>query len=157
MSIRDSLQQVLHVAPTRGTQHATNCTDTATGSATPHATTDRKASKHAEVSATPDATPAQHLPKTDATNDATQPPPAQHIMQQAHKAHRERRRAKVLSMLEKAPGRKYAVFVEDDTTDPVICAVAIRGVATFEMAIPHHSYNGMVLLELVEKHSAEPS
>ncbi len=69
--------------------------------------------------------------------------------------HRARRRAKVLLMLEAKPRSKYAVLVEDDTTDPVIAAVAIRGIASFEMSIPHHSYNGMVLLELVEKHSKE--
>lgn len=69
--------------------------------------------------------------------------------------HSERRRAKVLAML--GDGRKYAVLVENDKTDPVICTVAIRGIASFEMAIPKHSYNGFVLLELVEKHSAEPS
>jgi hypothetical protein len=69
--------------------------------------------------------------------------------------HRERRHAKVLSML--GDGRKYAVLVTDETTDPVIATVAIRGLASFEMAIPHHSYNGMVLLELIEKHSAEAS
>jgi hypothetical protein len=69
--------------------------------------------------------------------------------------HRERRRAKVLTMLEPASGSKYAVFVADDTTDPVICTVAIRGVVSFEMAIPHHSYDGLVLLELLEKHSIE--
>lgn len=69
--------------------------------------------------------------------------------------HRERRHAKVLKML--GDGRKYAVLVENETTDPVIATVAIRDVATFEMAIPKHSYDGMVLLELIEKHSAEAS
>jgi len=50
-------------------------------------------------------------------------------------------------------GRKYAVLVEDDKTDPVIATCAIRGIATFEMAIPHKYYNGITLLELIEKHS----
>lgn len=67
--------------------------------------------------------------------------------------HRERRHAKVLSML--GDGRKYAVLVEDDKTDPVIATCAIRGIATFELAIPHHSYDGMILWELLEKHSIE--
>lgn len=67
--------------------------------------------------------------------------------------HRERRRAKVLAML--GDGRKYAVLVENDTTDPVIATCAIRGVATFELAIPRHSFTGIVLLELLEKHSTE--
>ena len=89
MSIRQSLQEVLRVAPAKGTQHATNALAAATGNATPHATTDRKASKHAEASATPDATHTQQQGKNSATNYATQPPPAQHITQQAHKAQLE--------------------------------------------------------------------
>jgi len=65
---------------------------------------------------------------------------------------RERRRAKVLALLE---GKRFALFVDDDKTDPVIAMVGIREVATFELAIPRHSYDGMVLLELIEKHYGE--
>ena len=65
---------------------------------------------------------------------------------------RERRRAKVLAMLE---GKHFALFVDNDKTDPVIATVGIRDVATFEMAIPRHSYDGMVLLELIKKHYGE--
>ena len=63
--------------------------------------------------------------------------------------HRERRRTKVLALLE---GKHFALFVDDDKTDPVIATVGICDVATFELAIPRHSYDGMVLLELIEKH-----
>ncbi len=65
---------------------------------------------------------------------------------------RERRRAKVLSMLE---GQRFALFVEDDRTDPVIATIGIRDIATFELAIPRHFYDGMVLLEFIEKHYGE--
>ena len=65
---------------------------------------------------------------------------------------REVRRAKVLVLLE---GKRFALFVDDDKTDPVIATVGIRDVATFEMAIPRHSYDGVVLLELIEKHYGE--
>ena len=65
---------------------------------------------------------------------------------------RERRRAKVLEML---VGKRIALFVDNDKTDPVIATVGIRDVATFELAIPRHSYDGMVLLELIEKHYGE--
>ncbi len=64
---------------------------------------------------------------------------------------RARRHAKVLEML--GNGRKYAVLVEHEDSDPVIATVAIKGVAIFDMAIPRHSYNGLVLLALIEKHS----
>ena len=65
---------------------------------------------------------------------------------------REYRRAAVLVLLE---GKRFAVFVDDDKTDPVIATLGIRDVATFELAIPRHSYDGMVLLELIEKHYGE--
>jgi hypothetical protein len=65
---------------------------------------------------------------------------------------REHRRVKVLALLK---GKRYALFVDNDKTDPVIATVGIRDVATFELAIPRHSYDGMVLLELIEKHYGE--
>lgn len=68
---------------------------------------------------------------------------------------REARRQKVIAMLEAAPGTRYAVHVADTSTNPVVVAVGIRDVATFEMAIPRHSYDGMALLELIEKQSGE--
>ncbi|RFC31634.1 MAG: hypothetical protein DID92_2727745642 [Candidatus Nitrotoga sp. SPKER] len=65
--------------------------------------------------------------------------------------HRESRRCKVRAMLQEAPDTRYALHVDDNTSDPVVCAVAIRDAATFELAIPHHSYNPFVLIELLEK------
>ncbi len=65
---------------------------------------------------------------------------------------RESRRKKVLSLLE---GKRFAFFVDDDTTDPVIVTVGIQSAATFELEIPLHSYDGTVLLELIEKHYGE--
>ena len=65
---------------------------------------------------------------------------------------REARRQKVIAMLD---GKRFALFADDDKTDPVIATVGIREVATFELAIPRHSYDGMVLLELIEKHYGE--
>lgn len=65
---------------------------------------------------------------------------------------RERRRAKVLDLLE---GKRFAALVEDDKTDPVIATIGIHNMATFELAIPRYSYDGMVLLELIEKHYGE--
>lgn len=65
---------------------------------------------------------------------------------------RECRRAKVLALL---GGKRFALFVDDDKADPVIVTVGIRDVATFEMEIPRHSYDGLVLLELIEKHYGE--
>ena len=68
---------------------------------------------------------------------------------------RERRRAKVVAILEAAPDTRYAVLVADASTDPVVVAVGIRKIATFELEIPHKYYDSMTLLELIEKHSGE--
>jgi hypothetical protein len=69
--------------------------------------------------------------------------------------HRERRRTKVLDLLEASLGARYAVYVEDASTDPVLVAVGVRNIVTFEMEIPQKYYNGMELLELIEKQSGE--
>ena len=68
---------------------------------------------------------------------------------------RDRRREKVQAMLESKPSSKYAVFVENADADLVICTVGIRRLATFEMAIPHHSYDALALVDLIEQHSIE--
>ncbi len=67
----------------------------------------------------------------------------------------DRRSMRVLAMLEAAPGTRYAIIVEDTATDPVVVTVAVRGKSTFELEIPRHSYDGLALLELIEKHSVE--
>lgn len=65
---------------------------------------------------------------------------------------RELRHQKIAAMLEH---QRCATMVEDASTDPVIATCGIRGIATFELAIPKHSYDGLILLELLEKHSTE--
>jgi hypothetical protein len=69
--------------------------------------------------------------------------------------HRERRRIEVLALLEATPCTRYAVYVEDASTGPVFVAVGVQNLATFEMEIPQKYYDGMELLELIEKQSGE--
>jgi hypothetical protein len=66
------------------------------------------------------------------------------------------RRQKVLDMLESAPYSPRAVCVDTDS-DPnfAILAVAIRHLATFEMAIPKATYNPWQLLEMIERMSTD--
>ncbi len=68
----------------------------------------------------------------------------------AAEAHRQR----VLAMLAERPGVRYAVLT-DTSADPdnVIVALAIRGVGTCELRIPRTKYDGVLLLDLIEKHS----
>lgn len=66
---------------------------------------------------------------------------------------RKLRRNKVLAMLDSTPDAGYAVHVEDTSTDPIIVAVAIRGLAAFELEIPQKYYDGLVLLELIENYT----
>jgi len=69
---------------------------------------------------------------------------------------RERRRAKVLKMLEQRPSIQRA-FVTDmkSNQDDVILTVAIRDQYSFEMLIPKYKYDGFMLLELIEKGSLQ--
>lgn len=53
------------------------------------------------------------------------------------------------------PERKYSVLVTDTSTDPVLVKVGIRGIGTFDMAIPKAHYDGVALLEVLEQYSRE--
>lgn len=66
----------------------------------------------------------------------------------------EARRQRMLAMLRENPDITYAL-VTDTESDPdaVIVALAIRGRATCELLIPRDRYDGVLLLDLIEKHS----
>ena len=59
-------------------------------------------------------------------------------------------RQRVLDMLDEQPGIRYALVVDNPDSDPVIVALAIRGVATCELAIP--AFDPFAFLEFVERH-----
>jgi hypothetical protein len=67
----------------------------------------------------------------------------------------ERRRQRVLAMLTEHPTTRYAVLT-DIGADPqaVIVTLAIRDRATCELRIPRAKYDGLLLLDLIEKHGA---
>lgn len=60
---------------------------------------------------------------------------------------------KVISMLDTLPDVRLAVAT-DGTNDamPVFITAAIRGVAAFEMTIPHSKYDAWNLMELINRH-----
>ena len=66
----------------------------------------------------------------------------------------EARRRRVVAMLDKRPGIRYAVIVDNPNADPVIVALAIRDVGTCELAIPAANYDAFALLALIERHGA---
>jgi hypothetical protein len=69
---------------------------------------------------------------------------------------REARRQKVLAMQESTPGSPRSIYVDTDSDpDFVILAVAIRHLATFEMAIPKVTFNSWQLLEMIERMSTD--
>lgn len=65
----------------------------------------------------------------------------------------EARRERVLRMLQDSPGIAYAV-VTDTEVDPdnVILALAIRGRATCELLVPRAKWDGVLFIDLLEKH-----
>lgn len=62
------------------------------------------------------------------------------------------RRAGVLAELRENPGIRCAIEVIDPDTDPVIIAIGIRSVATFEINVPQVRYDPFALLELLNNH-----
>jgi hypothetical protein len=67
----------------------------------------------------------------------------------------EARRRRVLGMLEARPGIRYAVLTDLEADPEVaIVALAIRGRATCELHIPRDKYDGVLLLDLIERHGA---
>ena len=51
--------------------------------------------------------------------------------------------------------RNYSVIVTDASTDPVLVQVSIKGLASFDLAIPKAYYDGIALLEVLERYSLE--
>lgn len=68
----------------------------------------------------------------------------------------EERRQTVLAQLRAYPNIARAILV-DDRADPedVLVAVAIRGVASFELRIPRAKFDPELIMGLVDKHSVE--
>ncbi len=71
----------------------------------------------------------------------------------------EARRQRVITMLAERPSIRYAVLTDTQTDpDTVILALAIRGAMpdggtiTCELAIPRAKYDGVLLLDLIERH-----
>lgn len=58
-------------------------------------------------------------------------------------------------LLAELHAKKYVIRVTDASTDPVIVNISIKGIGTFDMAIPHAHYDGLALLEVIEQHSLE--
>ena len=69
---------------------------------------------------------------------------------------REERRLKVLAILAENPDSQRAIITDlDSDPDDVILTIALRNVATFEMQIPKHKYDGFMMLELIKKGSVQ--
>lgn len=62
----------------------------------------------------------------------------------------ESRRRNVRSALAASPDIRYAIVADDPETDPVILALAIRGVGTCELSIPKANFDPFKLLAVIE-------
>jgi hypothetical protein len=65
------------------------------------------------------------------------------------------RQQRVEGMFAGNPELKYAVLVDDATTDPVLVTVGVRRIAIFNLEIPRAYYDGVALIELIEQHTTE--
>jgi hypothetical protein len=65
----------------------------------------------------------------------------------------EARRQRVLAMLRESPAITYAAVTDADSDpDAVIVALAIRGRATCELLVPRAKWDGMLFIDLLDKH-----
>lgn len=63
------------------------------------------------------------------------------------------RRQRVLAMLEENASARYALVTETETDpDAVLLTLAIRGRGACELRIPRDKYDGVLLLDLIERH-----
>ncbi len=140
------LKALLHVAPpsTRNTQQTSV---QACKAVAQHTHTTQQPLLHV---AHPSPCNTQHAALDEAfeerpTNDGT----FEAIFDPAAEARRER----VLAMLEKSPGIKYAL-VTDSEIDPqaVLLTLAIRDRATCELRIPREKYDPFLLMTLIDRH-----
>lgn len=66
----------------------------------------------------------------------------------------EARRTRVLDLLEANPTAKYAVVTDlEAVPGVVVLTIAIRGQASFDLHVPKEKWDGVLFLELLERHS----
>lgn len=66
----------------------------------------------------------------------------------------EARRQRVLAMLADHPEKRYAALTDMQADrEAVILTLAIRGQATCEFQIPREKWDGVLFLELLDRHS----
>jgi hypothetical protein len=65
----------------------------------------------------------------------------------------EARRQRLLAMLRESPAITYAAVTgTDSNSDAVIVALAIRGRATCELLVPRAKWDGVLFIDLLDKH-----
>lgn len=71
-----------------------------------------------------------------------------------HHLQREKRRLKVLTILAENPDM-FRAFVTEYDIDPdnVILTIAIRNIASLEIAIPKAEYDPFLLVDMISKHN----
>lgn len=67
----------------------------------------------------------------------------------------EARQQRVLELLAANPSARYALLTDlESDPEAAIVALGIRGQATCEFRIPRDKYDGLLLLDLIERHGA---
>ena len=76
------------------------------------------------------------------------------LPESANRSPADERIEKMLAQLESDPGLRYAMETHSDIEpNAVLLTLAIRGKGACELRIPKSRYDGIALLELIEKHT----
>ena len=62
---------------------------------------------------------------------------------------------RILKELKNDNVKNYSIIVTDASTDPVLVEITISGLASFFLEIPQAHYDGLALLEVLEKYIIE--
>ena len=92
---------------------------------------------------------------TDETRDFVREHKAELVAALQLQTTTECRRQRVLSMLEKTPGLRYALVSDAQAEgEDVILTLGIRDLGTCELAVPRAEYGAFEVLRVIEEHSA---
>lgn len=104
--------------------------------------------------ATHELTKLTKAPSTPLLSVLSVPPPALFIEKDELPPDVEARRQRLLSMLEAQPSARLAVITKEQAGgDGWIVAIAIRDAATAELLVNRDRFDGVLLLELIERHT----
>ncbi|MBE0624407.1 MAG: hypothetical protein IH606_06310 [Burkholderiales bacterium] len=161
-TLENDVSPVAAVQPNAGAAFGCNGTDTADVAAV---STQRRCASPATAATAGNGSdvsrkPASILARTSATAATAENNNTRSDAQKPLTCDRDRdgaandRRRRLLDLLGKHPGTRYAVLMDNADADPVVLSLGIRNVGTCELALLAAKFDAFALLALIERYGA---